>query len=154
MKKIYKFIIALVIPQLAGAAGSVFTASAVKGWYLVLAKPVLNPPNWVFAPVWTGLFLLLGIALYLVWEKEILDKKSAYWIFGVQLFLNFLWSVLFFGLRSPGWAYAEICLLWLAIIFNILLFRKISRTAAWLLVPYLLWVTFAAYLNFSIWRLN
>ena len=154
MKKIFKLIISLLIPQLAGGLGSVFTASSVKSWYLVLEKPAFNLPSWVFGPVWTALFLLMGYSLYIVWMASGEKKKKAYWVFGAQLTLNILWSVLFFGLQSPGAAMVEIIFLLLAIIFNIYFFSKISRTAAWLLVPYLLWVTFASYLNFSIWKLN
>ncbi|MGW8184922.1 MAG: TspO/MBR family protein [Candidatus Moraniibacteriota bacterium] len=155
MKKIYKLIIALLIPQLAGGLGSLFTASSVKGWYTTIQKAPLNPPGWIFGPVWTVLFLLMGYALYIVWISEDKAKKNlAYVAFAIQLALNVFWSVIFFGLKSPGLALAEILILWLAIIFNIFIFYRISRTSAWLLVPYLLWVTFAAYLNYSIWILN
>jgi tryptophan-rich sensory protein len=113
--------------------------------------------------VWTALFLLMGYSLFLVWERhsDILQNprmlrwwKWAMFIFFVQLTLNIVWSVLFFGLKNPGAALVEIFILWMVILFNILIFRKISRLAAWLLVPYFLWVSFAVYLNFSIWRLN
>lgn len=155
MKKIYKLIIALIIPQLAGGLGSVFTAASVKSWYLTLEKPLLNPPSWVFGPVWTILFLLMGYAFYLVWISDGKEKKiTAYITFAIQLVLNIFWSAIFFGLKSPGLALMEIWFLWLAIIFNIFAFYRISRLSAWLLIPYLLWVTFAAYLNYSIWILN
>ncbi|MDX9913303.1 MAG: TspO/MBR family protein [Candidatus Moranbacteria bacterium] len=155
MKKIYKLIIALLIPQLAGGLGSLFTASSVKGWYTTIQKAPLNPPGWIFGPVWTTLFLMMGYALYIVWISEDKAKKTlAYVAFTIQLTLNVFWSVVFFGLKNPGLAFAEILILWLAIIFNIFIFYRISRTSAWLLVPYLLWVTFAAYLNYSIWILN
>lgn len=155
MKKIYKLIIALVIPQLAGGLGSIFTASSVKSWYLTIEKPFLNPPSWIFGPVWTALFLLMGYALYLVWTSEGKGRKNlAYGAFALQLVLNIFWSVIFFGLKNPGLAFMEVLILWLAIVFNIFVFYRISRTSAWLLVPYLIWVTFAAYLNYSIWILN
>jgi len=155
MKKTYKLIIALIIPQLAGGLGSLFTANSVKDWYLTLEKPLLNPPSWVFGPVWTTLFLLMGYALYLVWVNENKERKNiAYIAFAIQIILNIFWSVIFFGLKNPGLAFAEILILWLAIIFNIFIFYRISRTSAWLLVPYLVWVSFAAYLNYSIWILN
>lgn len=155
MKKVYKLIIALSIPQLAGGLGSLFTANSVKNWYLTLEKPLLNPPSWVFGPVWTTLFLLMGYALYLVWVNEDKERKNvAYVAFAVQIVLNIFWSVIFFGLKNPGLAFVEILILWLAIIFNIFIFYRISRTSAWLLVPYLVWVSFAAYLNYSIWVLN
>jgi tryptophan-rich sensory protein len=155
MRKIYKLIIALLIPLTAGGIGSFFTASSVRDWYLTLEKPMLNPPSWVFGPVWTALFLLMGYALYLVWTDESGKRKRlAYWVFGIQVALNLLWSIIFFGLQSPGGALIEIVFLWLAILATIILFAKFSRLAAWLLVPYILWVSFASYLNYSIWMLN
>lgn len=155
MKKTYKLIISLLIPQLAGGLGSFFTASSVKDWYLTLEKPALNPPAWVFGPVWTMLFLLMGYALYLVWTDESGKRRTlAYLVFGIQMILNILWSIIFFGLHSPGGALFEMIFLWLAILATIIAFAKISRTAAWLLAPYILWVSFAGYLNYSIWILN
>lgn len=147
---------AIVICELAGLIGSIFTTSAIPSWYNGLVKPQLAPPNWLFGPVWTLLFALMGIAVYLVWRRFLQRdmKKIALWIFGGQLVLNILWSVLFFGLRSPGWAFVEIVVLWLAILASIIAFSKLSRLAAWLLVPYLAWVSFATYLNYSIWMLN
>lgn len=161
MKKIYKLIISLIIPQLAGGLGSIFTVGSVKSWYLTLEKPMLNPPAWVFGPVWTTLFLLMGYALYLVWfsyAEASADKKVmikiALTLFGIQMVLNALWSIIFFGLHSPGGALLEMIFLWLAILGTIITFAKISRPAAWLLAPYILWVSFAAYLNWAIWTLN
>jgi tryptophan-rich sensory protein len=155
MKKTYKLIISLIVPQLAGGLGSIFTASSVKGWYLTLEKPTLNPPGWVFGPVWTTLFLLMGVALYLIWTKEGAgSKKLAFWIFGVQLALNVLWSLIFFGAHRPDLALAEIFVLWLMILANIFVFYRVSKLAGLLLVPYLAWVSFAIYLNYSLWRLN
>jgi translocator protein len=154
MKKIYKFVISLAIPQLVGAVGSVFTVSSASDCYLTLEKPALNPPSWVFGPVWTTLFLLMGVALYFVWTADVPEKRKVYWVFGVQLFLNMLWSVVFFGLQNPTLAFGEILALIVLIVANILVFAKVSHRAAWLLVPYLLWVAFASYLNFSILRLN
>lgn len=157
----FKLVISLIIPQLAGGLGSLFTVSSVRDWYPVLVKPALNPPAWVFGPVWTTLFLLMGYALYLVWSsyaEASADKKDlikiALTLFGVQMVLNALWSIIFFGLHSPGGAFIEIIFLWLAILATIIAFYKISRPAAWLLVPYILWVSFAGYLNFMIWVLN
>lgn len=152
-----KLIGAVVACELAGVVGAFFTTSAIAGWYSNLAKPDLAPPNWIFGPVWTTLYLLMGVALWLVWKDEAADPKArrlAIGVFFVQLALNSLWSIIFFGLHSVGGALAEIGVLWLAILVTILLSRKISRPAAWLLVPYLLWVTFAAYLNYSLWILN
>jgi tryptophan-rich sensory protein len=154
IRKVSKFLISLALPFLAAAIGSIFTASSVGNWYQTLQKPFLNPPDWIFGPVWTLLFFLMGCSLYLVWQSDREGKKKAYLIFGIQLVLNILWSVLFFGLQSPSIAFAEIIILWVFIIWNIAVFRKFSSAAAWFLVPYLLWVSFAAYLNFSIFRLN
>ena len=157
MKFNYKrLIISLALPQLAGVVGSVFTVSAIPTWYEGLAKPALNPPSWVFGPAWTTLYLLMGIAAFLVWRMgwERKDVRAALGIFGVQLFLNAIWSIIFFGLKNPGWAFVEIIFLWLAIVATIIAFSKISRLAVWLLVPYILWVSFAGYLNYSIWTLN
>lgn len=151
----FKLIIALIVPQLAGGLGSYFTIDSVKGWYLVLVKPALNPPAWVFGPVWTTLFLLMGFALYLVWNGEGGGNKfRAYLAFGIQMALNVLWSLIFFGLHSLGGALIEIVFLWFAILATIIAFAKISRLAAWLLAPYILWVSFAGYLNFMLWTLN
>ncbi|MSR73684.1 MAG: tryptophan-rich sensory protein [Candidatus Pacebacteria bacterium] len=151
----FKLIISLSIPQLAGVLGSYFTIGSVKYWYPVLVRPALNPPAWIFGPVWTTLFLLMGYALYLVWKDEIRkSKRLAYWAFSIQMVLNALWSIIFFGLHSPGGALFEIIFLWLAILVTIIAFAKISKPAAWLLVPYILWVSFAGYLNYSIYALN
>ncbi|MFH1696659.1 MAG: TspO/MBR family protein [Candidatus Diapherotrites archaeon] len=156
MRKIARLIAAVVLCQLAGIIGAIFTTQAIGTWYAELARPEFAPPNWIFAPVWTVLFLLMGIALFIVWEKYKAgaEAKPALSIFGAQLALNVLWSVLFFGLQSPALAFAEIILLWLAIAATIALFYKISKPAAGLMVPYILWVSFAAFLNYSFWALN
>lgn len=155
-KDFLKLIIAIVVAELAGVIGSIFTTPAIASWYTSLIKPSLNPPSWVFAPVWTTLFALMGVAAFFVWRKGWGRKevKIALAIFIVQLTLNTLWSIIFFGLHSPGAAFFEIILLWLAIIVTIIAFAKISKLAAWLLAPYIIWVSFAAYLNYSIWMLN
>lgn len=157
----FKLAITIAVCQLAGVVGSVFTVSSIPNWYAGIAKPSINPPAWVFGPVWTTLFLLMGIAMFLVWKKidsgVAKDKKKikiALGIFGVQLILNTLWSIIFFGLHSPGGALIEIIFLWAAIFATIVAFAKVSRLAAWLLVPYILWVSFASYLNYLIWTLN
>ncbi|HLD20113.1 MAG TPA: TspO/MBR family protein [Patescibacteria group bacterium] len=158
-----KFIIAIVVSELAGIIGSVFTTPSIPTWYAGLVKPVFNPPSWVFGPVWTTLFALMGISLFWIWQKRpyILENIRMLWVwrmgvvlFSGQLILNTLWSIIFFGLRSPGGALIEIVFLWLAILSTIIAFAKISKLAAWLLVPYIVWVGFAMYLNYSIWRLN
>jgi len=152
----FKLIISIVVSELAGIIGSAFTAPSIISWYIELVKPALNPPAWVFAPVWTTLFVFIGIAAFLVWKKGLdrRDVKIALGIFVGQLALNTLWSIIFFGLHSPGAALIEIVFLWLAILATIIAFYKISKPAAWLLVPYILWVSFASYLNYAIWFLN
>ncbi|OEU42547.1 TspO protein [Methanosarcina sp. Ant1] len=152
----FKLLVSLFLCQFAGAVGSVFTASSLKDWYILLAKPVFNPPSWVFFPVWTLLYTLMGISLYIVWEKGLQNKevKIGLIIFGIQLFLNSLWSFLFFGLRTPYYAFIEIIFLWITILLTIFQFRKISKTASYLLVPYILWVSFASLLNYYLWILN
>ena len=141
----------------AGIAGSLFTYSSVKTWYPLLRKPFFNPPGWIFAPVWTFLYLLMGLSLFIVWmSRDVLPeiKKRAIFFFGIQLLLNVAWSFLFFWLRNPFLALAEIIILWFFIMSTFLLFKKISRTAAYMLLPYLAWVTFAIILNLSIAILN
>jgi len=157
----FKLIIAIVVSELAGIIGSIFTTPSIAGWYAGIVKPALNPPAWVFGPVWTTLFALMGISAFLIWSsyaKATEDKKKgirlALILFGIQLVLNTLWSIIFFGLHSPGGALIEIVFLWLAILATIIAFYKISKPAAWLLVPYILWVSFAMYLNYAIWALN
>lgn len=152
----FKLVIAIGVSELAGVIGSIFTAPAIPSWYATLTKPVLNPPSWLFGPVWIVLYLLMGIAAYLVWRKGWGRKevKLALGIFGAQLLLNTLWSVIFFGFHSPVVALAEIVFLWLVILTTIIAFHKISRPAAYLLLPYILWVSFAGYLNYAIWSLN
>jgi tryptophan-rich sensory protein len=154
--KSFKLLTSLLLCLLAGAIGSIFTVSSLQDWYLLLEKPAFSPPSWVFSPVWTVLYILMGISLYIVWEKGLQqrDVKIGLLIFGIQLGLNILWSYLFFGLRSPYYAFIEIILLWLAILLTIIQFRKISKTASYLLLPYILWVSFAMLLNYNLWILN
>ena len=151
---IIKLIISITFCLAAGVLGSVFTTPAIPTWYATLIKPSFAPPNWVFFPVWTTLFIMMGISLFLVWQKEDLKVKNALYIFGIQLILNVLWSAAFFGLRSPLAGLIEICILWILILLTIMKFMKISRTAGLLLIPYIFWVSFAAVINFFIWRLN
>ena len=154
--KILRLVVSVLVCQAAGVVGSLFTSPSIPTWYASLQKPNFNPPNWIFAPVWTILFLLMGISLYLVWSKGLRIKKvkTAVFIFAIQLILNMLWSFLFFGLQSPLYAFIEIVILWLAILLTITSFYKISKIAGYLLLPYILWVSFAAVLNFSILILN
>jgi tryptophan-rich sensory protein len=151
-----RLIVSLAVPQLVGITAALATAAGVREWYPGLVKPGFTPPGWIFGPAWTLLYLLMGVALWLVWRSADRrdDTRPALVAFAVQLALNGLWSLLFFGLRSPGLAFAEILLLWAAIAVTIVLFRRVSRLAAALLLPYWLWVTFAAVLNGSIWWLN
>lgn len=148
-------VLCLLLCQAAGAVGALFTAPSIPGWYAGLAKPSFNPPNQVFGPVWTLLYLLMGVSLYLVWRKPRGRERSGAvrWFF-IQLALNVLWSILFFGLHSPWAAFADILLLWAAILAFMLSSWRISRTSSALMVPYLLWVSFAAVLNLAIALLN
>lgn len=133
----------------AGFVGSLVTAPAINSWYSYLNQPVFAPPNWIFAPVWTILYILMGISLYVAWIHH--ARLTWFWI---QLVLNANWSLVFFGLHSLGLALLNIIVLWFSIAMAIKGFRRKSDFAAWLLVPYLAWVTFAAYLNWAIWKLN
>jgi tryptophan-rich sensory protein len=151
-----KLIVSILICLGAGVAGSVFTTPRIPAWYAGLAKPALTPPSWVFGPVWTTLFLLMGIALFLVWREglESPEVRQGVLLFALQLFFNVAWSGLFFGLQSPAAGLAGIVILWALIVATLLRFWKISRTAGALLIPYLLWVTIAANLNYGIMVLN
>jgi len=154
--EILKLAASIVICLLAGFIGSIFTNRSITTWYASLKKPSFNPPDWLFGPVWTILFLLMGISLFLIWRKGLNYQlvKIALIIFGAQLILNILWSFLFFTLRAPLAGFIEIVILWFAILLTILCFYKISQLAAILLIPYILWVSFASVLNFFLWRLN
>lgn len=137
-----------------GIIGSVFTMSSIPIWYESLKKPSFAPPNWAFGPVWTTLYILMGISLYLVLKKEVKNVKTQLIIFGVQLTLNVIWSFLFFGLQNPFYAFIEIILLWIAILFTSISFYRISKKASMLLIPYIVWVSFASILNYYVWILN
>ena len=151
-----RLILSLGICQAAGIVGSIYTLQSVKWWYPTLTKPQFNPPAWVFGPVWTILFILMGLSLYLVWNKGLKKKGviDGIALFGVQLILNITWSYLFFGIRNPFLALVEISVLWGAILLTAWKFYKIDRTAGYLMIPYLLWVGFASYLNLAIVLLN
>ena len=152
-----KFIISVLIPVGIGAISGLFTASNVKTWFVTVAKPSFNPPGWLFAPVWTTLYVMMGIAFFLVWKNETIQKsikQKAIILFAIQMVLNFLWSFIFFQQHEIGWALVDIVLLWIFILLTIFSFAPISKTAAWLLVPYISWVSFATILNFAIWQLN
>ena len=147
--KLPKLILSMGICLLAGGVGTIFTSYAIPIWYVTLNKPGFSPPNWVFGPVWTTLYILMGISLYMVWTK----RKVAN-IFWIQLFLNFLWSIIFFGWHNPLLALADIVALWVAIVLTIRSFYKINKLASYLLYPYLVWVSFATVLNLMIVLLN
>lgn len=149
-----KLTISIAIPLIAALIGSIFTNSSVGSWFKTITKPWFSPPDWLFGPVWTILFILMGISLYLVWNTKSSKKINAISVFGIQLALNIAWSGLFFGMQEPAYAFIEIIILWVAIAANILYFRVISKTAAYLLLPYILWVTFAVFLNYNIMILN
>ena len=139
----------------AGAVGSLFTMPALDGWYAALRKPPWNPPNWVFGPVWSTLYLLMAVAAWLVWRRAGFGGASAALsLFAAQLIFNVAWSWLFFGLRSPGLAFGGIVVLWVAIVATVVSFAQTTAAAAWIMTPYLAWVTFASALNLAIWRLN
>lgn len=163
---IFKFISAIIICELAGLVGSLFTTPAIgSNWYAGLVKPTWMPPPWLFAPIWILLFALMGISLYLVWHRQALIRANGFmarvgtgkWsvgLFFLQFALNIFWSIIFFGLHNQAVAFVEIIFLWLAILATIIVFSKISKAAAWLLAPYILWVSFAGFLNYSIWQLS
>ncbi len=163
MRKALQLVASVAVSELAGIIGAVFTMPAIPTWYAGLIKPVLNPPAWIFGPVWTTLYALMGTSLFLVWRRHsnLLKNvgmsrlfKWAAGMFFVQLALNTLWSIFFFGMHNPALAFLDIILLWLAILTTIILFYRISKPASYLLLPYILWVSFASYLNYSIWMLN
>ncbi len=138
----------------AAAAGSVATSSSVGGWYRTLVKPPWTPPDWVFGPVWTILYAAMGVAVWLVWRSRTAVRERALALFGVQLALNVAWSWLFFGLRRIDLALVEIAALWVTIAMTTIAFARARAAAAWLLLPYLAWVSFAAVLNAALLRLN
>ncbi len=152
----FQLILAILICEAAGLIGSFFTMPALAPWYASLTKPPLTPPGWVFGPVWFALYALMGVAVYRVWEKGPHHRRvrAALWAFAAQLVLNMLWPLFFFAAQNPLSGLIEIVVLCGAIVLTISLFARISRPAAWLLVPYLGWVTFAAYLNYMLWFLN
>jgi tryptophan-rich sensory protein len=157
MPKIAKLLIMVAVCVAVGYVSGMVTRESVTTWYPTLEKPSFNPPNWLFAPVWTALYIIMGIAGALVWDRIDTDEenvKKGLRFFFIQLVLNALWSYLFFGLKNPMIALVEIILLWLMIYETFVQFHKVNKTAAYLFIPYLLWVTFAMVLNGSIWWLN
>lgn len=156
MNNISKLVISIAIPVAIGATAGFFTVTGVGSWYQAINKPSWNPPGWVFGPVWTMLYIMMGVSLYLVWKSGINNhlKRTAIGLFAVQLILNFFWSFIFFDQQQPGWAFVEIIAMWVFILLTIFAFAKVNKTAAWLLVPYISWVSFATILNYTIWELN
>lgn len=159
--KVARLVIWIALAQAAGMVGSVFTLPALPTWYASLIKPAFTPPGWLFGPVWFGLYTLIGLAAYIVWESRSTHTdrkqqliKDALRLFGVQLVLNAVWSALFFGARQPVVAFGEILVLWMFVAATIKAFKAIKPLAALLLVPYLVWISFAALLNLGIALLN
>ena len=156
LRYIYKLVISIAACLLAGLIGSFFTTPAIPTWYAALQKPPFTPPSWLFAPAWTTLYILMGISASLVWKEGLSSSltRKALSIFGIQLLLNALWSIAFFGLKSPLGGIIVIAALWITILFTMFYFFKISRAAGYLLIPYIGWVTFASILNIAIFVLN
>jgi len=154
-EKIKKILI-LFSPIVLGFISGISTSKSIETWYKFLNKPSWNPPNWLFGPVWSILYLLMGYAAYIVYTKSGLDKgrKTFLWIFYIQLFFNLLWSPIFFNLQHVQFALIWIIALWFLIVLMLYKVNSISKTAFYILIPYLLWVSFATFLNFTIWRLN
>ncbi|MBI2074209.1 MAG: tryptophan-rich sensory protein [Candidatus Levybacteria bacterium] len=156
-KKVLQLILAIGVCLGAGVIGSLFTFSAIPTWYSTLNKPFFSPPNWIFGPVWTTLYILMGISLYLVQSSKLKvqsKKKQAVKLFFIQLGFNVLWSILFFGFKNPALAFVDIIALWVAIFLTMKSFYPISRSAFYLLLPYFIWVSFASILNLMIIFLN
>ena len=156
MKNFIQLIASIVVCLAVGSVSGFFTASEISTWYATLQKPSFNPPDWLFAPVWTILYIVMGVAFWLVWRSETShhNKNKAMLFFGAQLILNFFWSILFFHFHLTGIALIEIILMWFCILLTIISFHAISSVATYIMIPYLLWVTFASILNFAIWKLN
>ena len=152
MNKWIKLIACIIICQLAGIIGSVFTTPSIATWYEQIQKPDIRPPNWVFGPVWITLYTLMGISLYWILDKK--NTKIPLTFFSIQLILNAIWSILFFGLQNPFYALIEIIILWIMILLTIISFYKVSKKTGLILLPYIIWVTAATILNYYIWILN
>ncbi len=152
----WKLIISILLCEIIGISSGLLASASNNSWFDTLNKPIWNPPAYLFGPVWTTLYLLMGISLWLIWKSNspTTQKNNAVIIFALQLFLNFWWSILFFKFHSPALAFADIILMLILILFTIIQFSKISKPSAWLLVPYIAWVFFATILNYSIWDLN
>lgn len=155
MNKTFALIASIIVPELVGSIGTIFTVSAIPGWYAGLTKVPWNPPGWLFGPVWTLLYALMGVAAWLVWRKQpSAERTQALKLYGLQLLLNGLWTPIFFGLHAPFAGLVVIVGLLVALVATMLQFWKVDRIAGAILVPYLLWIIFATTLNFGIWWLN
>jgi len=152
----WKFIIAIILCESVGIISGLLASANNNPWFDALNKPTWNPPAYLFGPVWTTLYLLMGISLGIIWNNKATEpnKRKAYFLFALQLFLNFWWSIIFFHFHSPAFALLDIILMVVIIIITIFTFSNFSKLAAWLLVPYISWVSFATILNFTIWNLN
>ncbi len=155
-KKTLKISLSILLCIAVGAFAAICTQSSVNTWYFEINKPFFTPPNWLFGPVWSILYIMMGVAAGLVWNKGFYHKwvKTALYHFGLQLILNAAWSILFFGLQQPLWALFDIVLLFTLVLFTIKWFKVVDKLAAYLLIPYSIWIAFATLLNFEIWRLN
>ena len=155
MKKTFKLLVCILIPLIVGGVSGYFTTKNIATWYVTLIKPSFNPPNYLFGPVWTTLYILMGISLFIVLNKaQELDKNKIILTFSLQLILNFLWSFIFFEFHQLGLACIEIVLMWFSILYMIIVFYKTNKWAAYINIPYLLWVSFASVLTFTICFLN
>jgi len=155
-KKFFRLVISLLLPQLSGGIGALFTFRAISSWYQFLNKPSFSPPNWLFGPAWTSLYILMGISSFLIWQEKEKNEKvgKILKIYFLHLFLNAAWSIFFFGLRNVLLGFLGIIILWLVIGYLLISFYKIKKVAALLWLPYFLWVSFAGILNFAILKLN
>lgn len=155
-KKLFRIGIAVLICGLIGFLSSIATQTSVNTWYAALNKPSFTPPNWIFGPMWVLLYIMMGVAAGIVWSKGFYHKwvKTALYHFGFQLLLNAAWSIFFFGLQNPLIALLDIIALFILLLFTIKWFTVVNSTAAYLLIPYVVWVAFATALNFGIWQLN
>jgi len=153
--KTVKFVISITLPFLAAFVGSYFTTPSIATWYAYLNKPTFSPPNWIFAPVWTLLYILMGISFYIIWgASSKKNKGGAMGVYIAQLVLNSMWSIVFFGLHNLGLALVVIAILWVLILLTIIRFYKFNKIAGIILIPYILWVSFASFLNLTVFLLN
>ena len=155
-RELPKLIISILIVFLAGAVGTVYTLKEITTWYVNIPKPSWTPPNWAFGPIWSTLYVLMGISLFLIWREGLNRKevKIAIGVFAVQLMVNVVWSLIFFGTHNIAGGLVLVILLWITILVNIFVFYRISKPAGIILIPYLIWVTIAGYLNYSVYLLS